>query len=204
MSATNADGSTGCARATTSDVTKVKYADYIPHHQPFQYYASTANPQHKRPSSVAAIGTSDDGGANHQYDMTDFDRRAEKRRASRGQLPQGAGLSGRPRRLFRSARRADLRRRDHQRAGAIAGMAATPRSSSFGTIRTAGTITPHKIVNPSAVKGYDVLNGGRCGTGDAAAGRDRQAGAGPLRLRRAPASARDLALRQGQLSSITR
>ena len=26
--------------------------DYIPHHQPFQYYASTANPKHTRPSSV--------------------------------------------------------------------------------------------------------------------------------------------------------
>ena len=31
-------------------------ADYIPHHQPFQYYASTANPTHTRPTSIAAIG----------------------------------------------------------------------------------------------------------------------------------------------------
>ena len=44
--------------------------DYIPHHQPFQYYKQTANPHHVRPSSVAAIGTTD--GANHQYDLTDF------------------------------------------------------------------------------------------------------------------------------------
>ena len=35
----------------------MKSGDYIPHHQPFQYYASTANPKHVRPSSVAAIGT---------------------------------------------------------------------------------------------------------------------------------------------------
>jgi phospholipase C len=29
--------------------------DYIPHHEPFQYYASTANPMHKPPTSVAMI-----------------------------------------------------------------------------------------------------------------------------------------------------
>ena len=32
--------------------------DYIPHHAWFQYYASTSNPTHARPSSVAAIGHS--------------------------------------------------------------------------------------------------------------------------------------------------
>lgn len=46
-------------------------ADYIPHHEPFQYYASTANPHHLRPSSVAMIGHQGDQ-ANHQYDITDF------------------------------------------------------------------------------------------------------------------------------------
>jgi phospholipase C len=45
--------------------------DYIPHHAFFQYWQSTANPAHKRPSSVKAIGTSTDG-ANHQYDLHDF------------------------------------------------------------------------------------------------------------------------------------
>ncbi|MHB1171561.1 MAG: phospholipase C [Lacisediminihabitans sp.] len=44
--------------------------DYIPHHEPFQYYASTANPQHTRPASVSEIGHN--GAANHQYDLTDF------------------------------------------------------------------------------------------------------------------------------------
>jgi phospholipase C len=73
LTAKNADGSTGCGRVTTSKVTNVKVADYIPHHQPFQYYKSTANFDHKRPSSVAAIGTGKDGGANHQYDLTDYE-----------------------------------------------------------------------------------------------------------------------------------
>jgi phospholipase C len=44
--------------------------DYIPHHEPFQYYASTANPMHLPPTSVRAIGHNDQ--ANHQYDLADF------------------------------------------------------------------------------------------------------------------------------------
>ncbi|MDX6472281.1 MAG: phospholipase [Gaiellaceae bacterium] len=45
-------------------------ADYIPHHEPFQFFPSTANPTHAPPSSVAKIGQTDQ--ANHQYDLTDF------------------------------------------------------------------------------------------------------------------------------------
>jgi phospholipase C len=70
LSLTNANGSTGCARSTTSTITLSKKADYIPHHQPFQYYASTANPLHTRPASIAEIGHA--GPANHQYDTQDF------------------------------------------------------------------------------------------------------------------------------------
>ena len=44
--------------------------DYIPHHQPFQYYPQTANPNHLPPKSVATIGQTDQ--ANHQYDITRF------------------------------------------------------------------------------------------------------------------------------------
>ncbi len=70
LSIVNANGSTGCNRSTTSAVTDTKKDDYIPHHQPFQYYTSTANPTHARPSSTAAIGYTD--AANHQYDIQDF------------------------------------------------------------------------------------------------------------------------------------
>jgi phospholipase C len=45
-------------------------SDYSAHHEPFQYYRSTANPAHLAPSSIAMIGRSDR--ANHQYDMIDF------------------------------------------------------------------------------------------------------------------------------------
>jgi phospholipase C len=44
--------------------------DYVPHHEPFQYFASTANPHHLPPSSTAAIGHDDQ--ARHQYDVADF------------------------------------------------------------------------------------------------------------------------------------
>jgi len=71
LTITNSNGSTGCARTTTSAVANVKKVDYIPHHQPFQYYASTSNPTHKRPSSISTIGRNGDA-ANHQYDIHDF------------------------------------------------------------------------------------------------------------------------------------
>ena len=45
-------------------------ADYSPHHNPFEYYKSTANPKHLPPSSEASIGHTDQ--ANHQYDLSDF------------------------------------------------------------------------------------------------------------------------------------
>jgi phospholipase C len=45
--------------------------DYSPHHASFQYYKSTSNPKHLPPSSVSAIGHTDQ--ANHNYDLTDFD-----------------------------------------------------------------------------------------------------------------------------------
>lgn len=48
----------------------VPIPDYSPHHQPFQYYRSTSNPNHLPPSSVNKIGFQDQ--ANHQYDLIDF------------------------------------------------------------------------------------------------------------------------------------
>ena len=56
---------------TTTNILGKAIKDYSPHHEPFQYYASTANPQHLPPTSVAAIGHQDQ--ANHQYDLSDFD-----------------------------------------------------------------------------------------------------------------------------------
>jgi phospholipase C len=74
----NANGTTGCQRTTHSPVVGQDMVDYIPHHNWFQYYETTANPKHERPSSPAAIGYSfeHDGAtrdpANHEYDLHDF------------------------------------------------------------------------------------------------------------------------------------
>jgi phospholipase C len=46
----------------------VPVVDYIPHHNPFQYYQSTSNPNHLPPSTT--IGFPDQ--ANHNYDLKDF------------------------------------------------------------------------------------------------------------------------------------
>jgi phospholipase C len=53
-------------------------ADYSEHHEPFQYYASTSNPDHVSPASVSQVGVSDPAGTpttsaiNHQYDVSWF------------------------------------------------------------------------------------------------------------------------------------
>jgi phospholipase C len=53
-----------------SNIGGASQTDYNPHHEPFQYYASTANSKHLPPSSIAMIGYQDQ--ANHQYDLKDF------------------------------------------------------------------------------------------------------------------------------------
>jgi phospholipase C len=80
---------TGMTQPTTAQICNERHAnvggnssvDYIPHHQPFMYYASTANPMHLAPTSVAMVGHQDQ--ANHQYDTADFWAAANS-----GNLPQ--------------------------------------------------------------------------------------------------------------------
>lgn len=74
----NANGSTGCKRSTVSQVTGGAHGDYVPHHIWSQYFASTANSTHARPTSTKAIGYTTVPGtkkvdpANHNYDLQDF------------------------------------------------------------------------------------------------------------------------------------
>jgi len=81
LTITNGNSTTGCARSTPNTVAGyggVAQNDYVEHHEPFQYYASTANPTHARPSAVSAIGSTYEANgttkdpANHQYDTHDF------------------------------------------------------------------------------------------------------------------------------------
>lgn len=69
-SAVNGQPTTNTCQIGHADKAGVFSADYIAHHEPFQYYRSTQNLQHLAPSSTAMIGQTDQ--ANHQYDLTDF------------------------------------------------------------------------------------------------------------------------------------
>lgn len=68
---------TDCQQSSFSSIIDVTMRDYVPHHNWFQYYASTSNPDHLLPSTTAAIGhTYDADGrrdpANHEYGMREF------------------------------------------------------------------------------------------------------------------------------------
>jgi len=65
---TNSNGTTACGRSSAGLAGTT--GDYIPHHAWFQYWTSTLNAAHTRPSSPAMIGKSD--AANHEYDVNDF------------------------------------------------------------------------------------------------------------------------------------
>ena len=65
---TNSDGAV-CG-SEHENIGGAEVTDYVPHHDPFQFYASTANPAHLPPTSEKAIGHTDQ--ANHQYDISDF------------------------------------------------------------------------------------------------------------------------------------
>ncbi|MDP9849126.1 phospholipase C [Streptosporangium lutulentum] len=69
---TGAAGGYAVCGATHQNVGGNSVVDYSPHHNPFAYYESTSNPKHLPPTSVAKIGQTDQ--ANHQYDLTDFDK----------------------------------------------------------------------------------------------------------------------------------
>ncbi len=80
LTTSNANGTSNCVRSTQSVVVGQNVVDYIPHHNWFQYYPSTANPSHARPEALATVGYSlgRDGKtkdpANHEYDLEDFYR----------------------------------------------------------------------------------------------------------------------------------
>jgi len=169
LTATNPDGTTGCKRATTSIITKVNYTDYIPHHQPFQYYASTANPTHARPSSVAAIGTTD--AANHQYDVTDFYAALKN-----GNMPTISFLKA-PAYQDGHAGYSDPLDEQEFVTQVVNSVQNSPDWKDTAIIILYDDSDgwydhAHAVVNPSKipVKGYDVLSGDSCSTGTALPG----------------------------------
>jgi phospholipase C len=67
---TSTDSTGAICGSTHTNVGGNASADYSAHHNPFEYYASTANPDHLAPSSLSEIGYTDQ--ANHEYDISDF------------------------------------------------------------------------------------------------------------------------------------
>jgi phospholipase C len=63
--------------------------DYVQHHEPFEFYESTANPDHVAPSSLEEVGYSDPPGTklseavDHQYDLSWFNKAVTE-----GNMPQ--------------------------------------------------------------------------------------------------------------------
>jgi len=138
----NPDGSTGCARQSPATPANAgPTADYIPHHAFFQYWASTSNPNHTRPSvPPEQYGTGADTGANHEYDIHDFFdalhanifRRSVFSRRLRIWTATPVTRTRSWSRSFWSTRSTRFKSRAFGRA---------PRLSSIGMIPTAGMIT---------------------------------------------------------------
>jgi phospholipase C len=68
--ATTTQGHPGIDPTNPSDPVHAPITAYVAHHNPFEYYAHSANPHHLPPSAPHRIGETDQ--ANHQYDLGDF------------------------------------------------------------------------------------------------------------------------------------
>ncbi len=170
------DGRAICG-ARTPNIGGAAVADYIPHHEPFQYYRSTANPRHLPPTSVATIGHTD--AAHHQYDLADFWAAADA-----GSLPAVSVLKAKAAEDGHAGYSDPL---DEQRfrVQTINRQEKLPAWSSTVVVIAYDDSdgwydhVPGPIVSPSDDARYDVLAGpGRCGRPAPEAARDR-CGYGP-------------------------
>ncbi len=152
-------------------------AAYSPHHEPFQYFASTANPHHLPPSTPSMIGYTDQ--ANHQYDLSSFWVAADS-----GNLPAVSYLKA-PR--YQDGHPANSDPLDEQAwlVNTINQLMSLPSWSSTAVIINwddsdgwYDSVMP-PIVSPSSTTS-DVLNGANtCGTGTSPLGVEARCGYGP-------------------------
>jgi phospholipase C len=175
---TSTTGGKAVCASTHVNVAGATINDYVPHHEPFEYYASTANPHHVAPSSADKIGFDDDD-VHHQYDLKDFDTAL-----ANGNLPQVSFLKAA---AFENAHPSNSDPLDEQHfvARTIDALERSPDWSSTAVVIAYDdsdgwydhVMSP--IVNPSAAPS-DALNGtGKCGNvKDPAAYADR-CGYGP-------------------------
>jgi phospholipase C len=152
--------------------------DYVPHHEPFQYYRSTANPGHRPPASLAEVGHA--GRANHQYDISWFFRALRSRN-----LPSVSFLKA-PAYADGHAGYSDPLDEQHYLVDTINAIERSRYWRSTAIMLTYDdsdgwydhAMPP--IVNPSADPATDALNGtGICGHGTPLAGHQDRCGYGP-------------------------
>ena len=114
---TTASGAPVCG-ASHTNIGGVSVADYSPHHNPFEYYASTANPNHTPPASLAEVGPRRPGQPRVRPELV-LQGASDQREPAGGELPQGRRVPGRARGLLRPDRRAELPGQHDQRDRAV-------------------------------------------------------------------------------------
>ncbi|HZO80649.1 MAG TPA: alkaline phosphatase family protein [Candidatus Binataceae bacterium] len=167
----NPDGSTGCARQSPA-AGGGSVADYIPHHAFFQYWPSTANPNHIRPSVPPSQYGSSADAANHEYDLHDF---FDALRA--GNLPAVSFLKA-PANMDGHAGYSDPLLEQQFIVTVINALERSPLWSSTAVFinwddsdgwydhQMSPIVNPSAVANPSDTKNSDQLNGaGKCGNG---------------------------------------
>jgi phospholipase C len=161
----------------TANVGGVLNAAYSAHHDPFEYFAQSANPHHLPPSSLAAIGRGDQ--ASHQYDLSLFSAALRNHnlpavsflKAAKSQDGHAGYSSPLDEQIFLVTILNELQQSPEWRTTAVFIM----YDDSDGWYDHA--MSP--IVNPSSTTA-DALNGsGSCGSGTPLAGIQGRCGYGP-------------------------
>jgi phospholipase C len=174
---TTASGAPEC-NSFHANVGGFSVADYVPSEDPFQFYASTANPQHLPPSSAAAIGEQDQ--ANHQYDSGDFFAALDA-----GNLPQVSFLKPPGYETGHASSSDPLDQQDFL-VNAINQLQQSPvwrHTAVVISFTDSGGWYDHvaaPVVNPSADPAFDALDDpGVCGSGTPLGGFEDRCGFGP-------------------------
>ena len=124
--------------------------DYSPHHKPFQYYASTANPHHLPPARCPRSATPTKPTTSTTCRPSPRPERHRRGQAARGQLPEGrrSTRTDTPATPTRSTSRPSWSTRSTRSSSPSTGR--RPRSSSPTTTPTAGTTTRRRpVINGS-------------------------------------------------------
>jgi hypothetical protein len=170
-------GSPAVCGSSNVQVAGTTEAAYSAHHEPFQYFASTANPHHLPPSSPSMIGYTDQ--ANHQYDLSSFWLAADS-----GNLPAVSFLKADRYQDGHPANSDPLDEQDWL-VNTINALENLPTWSSTAIIINWDDSdgwydqVMGPIVNPSSDPANDVLNGNSCGTGTSPLGVEDRCGYGP-------------------------